>query len=72
MLFANYITLINETRQDVNNKLEWKDTIRTIGFLLSRSKTECSKCRFNEGESSMEDEVAIGGVAIVRVESLDI
>ena len=50
MLFANDILLIDETREEVNTKLQrWRDTLEAKGFKLSRSKTEYIHCRFSVG-----------------------
>ena len=68
MLFADNIVLINETREGVITKLEqWRDTLEAKGFKLSRSKTEYLHCRYAD-KGGVEDEVAIGGAVIPRVE----
>ena len=42
MLFADDIVLIDETRAGVNAKSElWRQTLKSQGFRLSRTKTEC-------------------------------
>ena len=46
MLFADDIVFVDETRHGVNSKLEiWRDSSKSKGFRLSRSKTDCMKCR---------------------------
>jgi len=48
MLFADDIDLIDETRDGLNYKLEkWRQTSESMGFRLSRSKTEYLKCEFS-------------------------
>jgi len=69
MLFTDDIVLIDETREGINTKLErWRDTLQAKGFRLSRSKTEYLHCRFSACEGGVEDEVAIAGAVIPRVE----
>ena len=42
MLFADDIVLEDETRHEVNVKLEiWRNTLESKGFRLSRTKIEC-------------------------------
>ena len=46
MLFVDDIVFVDETRHGVNSKLEiWRDASKSKGFRLSRSKTDCMKCR---------------------------
>ena len=46
MLFAYDIVFVDETRHGVNSKLEiWRDSSKSKGFRLSRSKTDCMKCK---------------------------
>jgi len=69
MLFANNILLIDETREEVNTKLErWRETLEANSFKLSRSKTGYIHCCFSVGEGVIENEVAIEGAVIPRVE----
>lgn len=68
MLFNDDIILIDETRDEVNNKLEQcKDILKAKGFRLNRLKTKYLKCLFSQGESGIEDDVTIGSLTISRV-----
>ncbi|KAL4196363.1 hypothetical protein AMTRI_Chr04g245790 [Amborella trichopoda] len=45
MLFADDIVLIDDTRNDVNTKLElWLDALESKGFKISRLKIEYMEC----------------------------
>ena len=45
------IVLMDETRDGVNHKLEkWRNTLKSKGFRLIRSKIENLECKFNEGD----------------------
>jgi len=69
MLFADDIVLIDESKEEVNTKLErWRDTLEAKGFRLSRSKMEYLHCRFSTNEGGVVSEVAIEGAIILRVE----
>ena len=69
MFFADDIVLIDESREEVNTKLErWRDTLEVKGFRLSRSKTEYLHCKFSADEGGVVSEVAIEGAIIPRVE----
>ncbi|KAF3664671.1 putative DNA-directed RNA polymerase IV subunit 1-like isoform X2 [Capsicum annuum] len=58
MLFADDIVLIDESRQEVNDKLEiWRETLESKGFRLSWTKTEYLECKFND--SRLEEEVVV-------------
>ena len=51
ILFANDIVLIDETRAEVNAKLQFRrQTLESRGFKLSRTKTEYMKCKFSKKE----------------------
>ena len=66
MLFANDIILINENRDILKIKLkQWRYTLESKEFRLSRSKTKYLKCGFS-GEEAGGEEVTMGGVAIPR------
>ena len=57
MLFVNDIVLIDETTDGLNGKLEqWRHTLESADFTLSKSKTEYLKCGFSgekaDGEKS--------------------
>ena len=68
MQFADNIVLVNETREAVNNKLEWWiATLEAKGFRLSRSNTVYLHCHFSAGEGGVIDKVPMGGVVISRV-----
>ena len=63
MLFADDVVLVDESRIEVNRKLElWRNTLESKGFRLSRTKTEYMMCEFNatrqeEGDVSLEGQV---------------
>ena len=68
MLFADDISLIDETRGRLNTKLErWRHSLKSKGFRLNRSKTEYLRCGFS-GVERDDGEVIIGGVVVLRVE----
>jgi hypothetical protein len=47
MLFADDVILVDESRTEVDQKLElWRRTLKAKSFRLSRSKTEYMKCDF--------------------------
>ncbi|XP_070050476.1 uncharacterized protein [Nicotiana tomentosiformis] len=49
ILFADDIVLIDETRCWVNARLEvWRQTLKSKGFKLSRTKIEYSECKFSD------------------------
>jgi hypothetical protein len=53
MLFADDVVLIDESRIEVNQKLElWRQTLESKGFRLSRTKTEYMMCQFS-GKTQM-------------------
>ena len=55
MLFMDNIVLIDDNRDEVNNKLERKrHTIESRDFTLSRSKTKYLKCVSVHGKGMME------------------
>jgi hypothetical protein len=48
MLFADYVVLVDESRTEVDQKLElWRHTLEAKCFRLSRSKREYMKCDFS-------------------------
>nr|XP_016447223.1 PREDICTED: uncharacterized protein LOC107772244 [Nicotiana tabacum] len=56
MLFVDDIVLIDETRGDVNERLEvWRQALEFKGFKLSRTKIEYLECNFSSvtGETDM-------------------
>jgi hypothetical protein len=61
MLFANNVILVDESRTEVDQKLElWRRTLEAKGFSLSRSKTEYMKCDFS-ATTQMEGVVRLDG-----------
>jgi len=69
ILFADYIFLIDETREGVNDKLErWRHTWESRDFRVSRSKIECLHCCFS-GKEEEGGEVTINGMIIPKVEN---
>jgi len=49
MLFAYDIVLVDETRAEVNVKLElWRQTLEFQDFRLSRIKTDYMECKFSK------------------------
>jgi hypothetical protein len=45
--FANDVVLIDKSRIKVDQKLElWRQTLKSKGFRLNRTKTEYMKCQF--------------------------
>ena len=68
MLFADDIVLIDKTSAGLSSELEqWRHTLESKGFIVSRSKTEYLKCEFS-GVVGSGEVVTMGGVAIPRVE----
>jgi hypothetical protein len=52
MLFADDVVLVDESREEVNRKLElWRQTLESKGFRISRTKTEYMRCDFGVGIS---------------------
>jgi hypothetical protein len=48
MLFTDDVVLVDESRMEVDQKLELRRrTLEAKGFRLSRSKTEYMKCDFS-------------------------
>ncbi|XP_055808172.1 uncharacterized protein LOC129876703 [Solanum dulcamara] len=67
MLFADDIVLIDETRRGVNAKLEdWRHTLESKGFKLSRTKTKYLECKFSETPQEVDVEVRLGAQAIQK------
>ena len=67
-LFANDIILIDETKDGLNDKLEqWRQTLDSRGFRLSRLKTEYLKCEFSSIGGD-EGEIIMGGAVIPRIQ----
>ena len=63
MLFVDDVVLVDESQAEVNRKLElWRQILESIGFRLSRNKTEYMRCDFGgtaqeEGDVSLECQV---------------
>ncbi|XP_060183440.1 uncharacterized protein LOC132613435 [Lycium barbarum] len=70
MLFADDIVLIDETCSGVNGKLEdWRPTLESKGFRLSRTKTEYMECKFSGVTQESDMEVKIEAQGIPKRES---
>ena len=55
MLFANDVMLVDKNRIGVNQKLElWRETLKSKGFRLSRTKSDYMRCDF--GTTNREEE----------------
>ena len=49
LFFANDIILIEESRENVNCKIEmWRETLESKDFHLSRNNIEYMECKFNK------------------------
>ncbi|KAG2648850.1 hypothetical protein PVAP13_1NG067966 [Panicum virgatum] len=65
MLFADDVVLVDESRAEVNRKLElWRRTLESKGFRLSRTKTEYMMCDFSAtrhegGDVSLDGQVVV-------------
>ncbi|XP_060191168.1 uncharacterized protein LOC132620753 [Lycium barbarum] len=67
MLFADDIVLLDETRSGVNSKLEdWRQTLESKGFKLSRTKTEYLECKFSGVPQEADVEVKFGTQVIQK------
>jgi len=65
MLFTTDIVLVDETRAEVNAKLElWRKTLESRGFWLSRAKTEYMGCKFSKHGIRNYSIVILDGQAI--------
>jgi len=68
MLFADDIIFIDENRDEINIRLEqWRHTLKSRGFKISRSKIEYLRCSFS-GVEDDSGKVTIDGIAVPRVE----
>ena len=71
MFFTDDIVLIEESREDVNCKLEmWREALESKGFCLSKNKMEYMKCKFNKRQTNNNLEMKIGEHIIPKVSSL--
>ncbi|XP_019244538.1 PREDICTED: uncharacterized protein LOC109224412 [Nicotiana attenuata] len=67
MLFADDIVLIDETRGDVNERLEaWRQVLESKGFKLSRTKTEYLEFKFSIEPKKAGLDVRPGSRAILK------
>ena len=62
MLFADDIVLVDESRDDMNAKLErWREALESKGFKISHTKLEYVDCNFDghiqRAESTIRIEV---------------
>jgi hypothetical protein len=66
MLFTDDVVLVDESRTEVDQKLElWRRTLETKGFRLSRSKTEYMKCDFSATKQE-EGDVRLDGQVVPK------
>lgn len=66
MLFADDITLIDETK-GVNQKLDrWHEAFEIKGFRISRSKTKYLACNFGPESRRMSSSIEIEGKKISK------
>ncbi|XP_070015684.1 uncharacterized protein [Nicotiana sylvestris] len=67
MLFADDIVLIDETRRDVNERLEvWRQGFESKGFRLTRMKTEYLECKFGAEPTDARVEVRLDSQVIPK------
>ncbi|XP_019259417.1 PREDICTED: uncharacterized protein LOC109237550 [Nicotiana attenuata] len=70
MLLADDIVLIDETRRDVNERLEvWRHALESKGFRLSRTKTEYLECKFGAEPTEVGMEVRLDSQVIPKRDS---
>ena len=66
MLFADDVTLVDESRAGVHRKLELRrQTLESKGFRLSRTKTEHMRCNFG-GAAQEEGDVSLEGQVVLK------
>jgi hypothetical protein len=71
LLFANDIVLVDESRTEVNRKLElWRETLEFEGFRLNKTKTKYMRCDF--GTTTHEGDVSLEGPIVSKKISFDI
>ncbi|XP_070031894.1 uncharacterized protein [Nicotiana tomentosiformis] len=69
MLFADDIVLIDETRGDINGRLEvWRLDLESKGFKLSRTKTKYVECKFSDVTGEADVEVRLYSQVILKRE----
>ncbi|XP_070019776.1 uncharacterized protein [Nicotiana sylvestris] len=67
MIFADDIVLIDETRGDVNERLEvWRHALESKGFKLSRTKMEYLECKFGVEPTEAEVKVRLDSQVIPK------
>ena len=65
MLFVNDIVLIDETKEEVNKKLElWRQTLEARRFRLSRLKTKYMECNFGKRKNNEQGVITLDGQQI--------
>ncbi|XP_070029075.1 uncharacterized protein [Nicotiana sylvestris] len=70
MLFADDIVLIDEKRCGVNSRLdEWRHTLESKGFKLSRTKIDYLECKFSEGTREAEVDAKLDTQVIPKRDS---
>ncbi len=51
MLFADDMVYVDKIKREINVKLEiWRDTLRSKGFPLNKTKIEYMKCKFSKSK----------------------
>uniref|UniRef100_A0A8R7VFQ2 Reverse transcriptase domain-containing protein n=1 Tax=Triticum urartu TaxID=4572 RepID=A0A8R7VFQ2_TRIUA len=66
MLFTNDMVLVDDSRTGVYRKLElWRQTLKSKGFRLSRTKIEYMMCGFSATRCE-EEEVSLDGQVVPR------
>ena len=66
MLFADDVVLVDQSRAEVNRKLElWRRTLESKGFRLSRTKTEYMMCDFSTSRHEGGD-VSLDGQVVAQ------
>jgi hypothetical protein len=66
MLFAYNVVLVNESRTEVDQKLElWRKTLEAKDFRLSRYKIEYIKCNFS-ATTQEEEDVRLDGQVVPK------
>ena len=68
--FADDIVLMDETRSEVNVKLEiWRNAQESKGFLLIRTKTKYMECKFSKSKNIYKGTVRLDGQEILNSDS---
>ncbi|XP_070017583.1 uncharacterized protein [Nicotiana sylvestris] len=67
MLFTDDIVLIGESQTGVNERLGvWRQTLKSKGFKLSRTKMEYLECKFNTGPGEVDMDVRLESQVVPR------